>query len=73
MAHRLHIDWTRCAGRGLCHELLPEILDADDWGFPLATRGERAPLVPPALRSFAEQAVADCPRLALTLRPDARA
>ena len=22
---RLHIDWTRCDGRGLCTELLPEL------------------------------------------------
>ena len=24
---RLHIDWTRCEGRGSCVELLPEVLD----------------------------------------------
>ena len=32
----LHIDWTACDGRGLCSELLPEILTEDDWGYPLA-------------------------------------
>jgi ferredoxin len=29
---RLHIDWTGCDGRGLCTELLPELLDRDEWG-----------------------------------------
>ncbi|MGI9124601.1 MAG: ferredoxin, partial [Mycobacterium sp.] len=29
---KLHIDWTRCDGRGLCTELLPDVLDRDEWG-----------------------------------------
>jgi ferredoxin len=33
---RLHIDWTRCDGRGLCTELLDGILRRDPWGYPLA-------------------------------------
>jgi ferredoxin len=33
---RLHIDWTACDGRGLCAELLPELLLSDDWGYPVA-------------------------------------
>ena len=32
---RVHVDWTRCDGHGSCAELLPELLDTDDWGFPL--------------------------------------
>ena len=28
---KLHIDWTVCDGRGLCMELLPELLGRDDW------------------------------------------
>jgi ferredoxin len=32
----LHIDWTACDGRGLCTELLPDLLQRDDWGYPLA-------------------------------------
>ena len=66
-AQRLHVDWIRCGGRGLCHELLPELLVADDWGYPLSRTGDPAPAVPARLREHAERAVADCPRLALRL------
>jgi len=60
---RLHVDWTACDGRGLCAELLPELLGEDDWGFPVV-RGDRVPgtLVPAARR-----AVDRCPALALRL------
>ncbi|MFJ6416053.1 ferredoxin [Paeniglutamicibacter sp. NPDC091659] len=34
MRETLHIDWTRCDGRGLCVEVLPEVFDRDDWGYP---------------------------------------
>jgi ferredoxin len=30
----LTIDWTACDGRGLCSDLLPELLQPDPWGFP---------------------------------------
>ncbi|WP_405136392.1 ferredoxin [Nocardia sp. NBC_01388] len=65
-AQRLHIDWTRCDGRGLCHELLPEILDRDDWGYPLAVD---TLLIGPRYGAAARDAVALCPRLALALIP----
>jgi len=60
---RLRIDWTRCDGRGLCVELLPEVLRQDDWGYPLAERSD----VPAAVEPYARRAVRDCPRLALRL------
>ncbi|GGF24829.1 ferredoxin [Subtercola lobariae] len=71
----LHIDWTRCDGRGLCTELLPELLARDEWGYPLARTGsaagsaaERSDIaIPPALRGAAADAVALCPRQALKL------
>jgi len=63
----LHIDWTRCDGRGLCAELLPELLDRDDWGFPRARDGSRDIAVPRMLRRHASDAVAACPVLALRL------
>jgi ferredoxin len=68
---RLHIDWTACDGRGLCTELLPELLDRDDWGYPLPLAGDRDPDVPTVLIGPARQAVAQCPRLALRLLSDA--
>ena len=42
--HRLHIDWTACDGRGLCAELLPELLAEDDWGYPVPRDGMTEPL-----------------------------
>ena len=67
---RLHIDWTRCHGRGLCTELLPQLFERDDWGYPIAKDGAREPEVPASVLPEARKAVALCPRLALTLRAD---
>jgi ferredoxin len=64
---RLHIDWTACAGRGHCVELLPELLDVDDWGYPVPRDGERNPTIPSTLLANAAYAVTSCPRLALSL------
>lgn len=64
---RLHIDWTRCDGRGLCTELLPGLLARDDWGYPLARGGTREPVVPKRTLPDARRAVTRCPRLALSL------
>lgn len=67
----LHIDWTRCDGRGFCIELLPGLLARDDWGYPIAAGvepGHRSdvPVAAP-LQAAAADAVALCPRLALRL------
>ncbi len=67
---RLHIDWTRCDGRGLCTELLPRILTRDDWGYPMAFDGAREPTVPRQCLPDARRAVTRCPRLALSLIAD---
>ncbi len=71
MSERLHIDWTRCDGRGLCTELLPTLLDRDDWGYPLAkraTNGDRSNVpVRPANSEAAREAVHLCPTMALSL------
>ncbi len=64
---RLHIDWTACDGRGLCVELIPELLGRDEWGYPMSRAGEREPLVGPQLRKHAVRAVDACPMLALRL------
>jgi ferredoxin len=64
----LHIDWTACDGRGLCTELLPELLERDEWGYPRSRDGSREPAVPRSLRRAADDAVAACPLLALRLR-----
>lgn len=71
-AARLHIDWTRCDGRGLCTELLSDLLTRDDWGYPQARTADlniRSDLPISERRlEAAEEAVALCPLLALTLR-----
>ncbi|HEY7858156.1 MAG TPA: ferredoxin [Candidatus Nanopelagicales bacterium] len=58
----LKVDPIRCQAHGLCAELLPEVVDLDEWGYPLLP-GE----VPPLLLSEARAAAAGCPTLALRL------
>jgi ferredoxin len=67
MENRLHIDWTACDGRGLCAELLPELLAEDDWGYPVARDGAVETAVPQALEPSARRAIDRCPALALRL------
>lgn len=64
MNARLQIDWPACRGRGLCHEMLPELVDLDEWGYPIVTGP-----VPPGLTGQAREAVRACPTLALRLLP----
>ncbi|MBI3214038.1 MAG: ferredoxin [Mycobacterium sp.] len=66
-AVRLHIDWTRCDGRGLCTELLPTVLTRDEWGYPLVIDGSREPSITSGTVAAAVSAVDHCPRQALTL------
>ncbi|MCL2532665.1 MAG: ferredoxin [Nocardiaceae bacterium] len=63
----LHVDWTRCDGRGLCSELLPALIERDVWGYPLARDRTREPVVPTPMLKDARTAVSMCPRLALGL------
>lgn len=64
---RLHIDWTACDGRGLCAELLPELLAEDEWGYPVPRDGTPEPIVPGHLEARSRAAVDRCPALALHL------
>jgi ferredoxin len=63
---RLHIDWTACEGRGLCMELAPELLERDDWGYPLALAPRGSDVTAERL-AVAQEAVAACPKRALKL------
>lgn len=70
--HVLHINWTRCDGRGLCTELLPELLSRDRWGYPVPVDDDtiertNIPIADHRLAA-AKDAVRLCPTLALTLR-----
>ena len=62
---RLVVDPIVCDGHGLCAELLPELIELDDWGYPIL----RSPEVPRQLEAYARRAVAACPVLALKLLP----
>jgi len=66
-ATALHIDWTRCDARGSCTELLPELLRADRWGYPLAAGSGSDVPIPAHLEPAARDAVGLCPVLALRL------
>jgi ferredoxin len=69
----LIVDWTACQGRGLCVDLLPEILESDPWGFPKSRHEPPAAgpgslaAIPDELSPHARRAVHMCPRLALRL------
>ncbi len=71
MTERLHIDWTRCEARGLCLEIVPELLVGDDWGYPMSHDRSKAPVVARNVAVHARRAVTECPRLALSIRTDA--
>jgi NADH:ubiquinone oxidoreductase subunit F (NADH-binding)/ferredoxin len=64
---RLSVDWTRCRGHGLCAHLVPELMQMDSQGYPVALDMP----VPTWLEHNARQAVAMCPALALSLVPAA--
>jgi ferredoxin len=61
--NELAIDRIACDGYGMCAELLPELIDLDDWGYPIVRAGG----IPDALVDHARRAVAVCPVLALRL------
>lgn len=62
MTHQLRVDWPACKGRGLCFELLPEVVELDEWGYPVITADVDADLL-----ALAREAVRSCPTLALRL------
>jgi ferredoxin len=66
MDERLRVNPILCSGHGLCAELVPELIDLDEWGYPLLS----AEPVPRELRQLARRAVNDCPALALMLVRD---
>ena len=60
----LAIDRIRCDGHGVCADLVPEIIELDDWGYPII----RAGAIPQSVVAHARRAVAGCPTLALRLQ-----
>jgi len=62
---RLRVDWPACRARGFCHELLPDLVTLDEWGYPVV----EAPVEADRLAE-ARTAVRTCPTLALRLVTD---
>ena len=58
------INRIKCDGHGVCAELLPEMIELDEWGYPII---DPRP-VPDHLLAHARRAVAGCPMLALRLQ-----
>ena len=60
----LAIDRIKCDGHGVCADLLPEMIELDDWGYPIINAGA----IPAPVLSHAKRAVSGCPMLALRLQ-----
>ncbi|MGO8960440.1 MAG: ferredoxin [Streptosporangiaceae bacterium] len=58
----IQIDPIACTGHGLCADLLPELIELDEWGYPMLPDH-----VPADLAAHARRAVSSCPTLALKL------
>lgn len=61
---RLRVDPIACRAHGLCAELLPEVVDLDEWGYPILPDGKTGE-IPLGLEDIARNAVSACPTLAL--------
>jgi ferredoxin len=64
--YSLRVNPIACEAHGMCTELLPELITADPWGYPIVAPGH----VPDDLLPLARRAVTACPTLALILGRD---
>ena len=69
MSYRLRVNPITCEAHGMCHELLPERIDLDEWGYPIF---DSRPLEAEVLE-HARRAVQACPTFALLLVRDENA
>jgi ferredoxin len=60
----LRVNPIACTGHGVCAELLPELIELDQWGYPIVPRAELTDEALPLVR----RAVASCPALALVIQ-----
>ena len=54
-----------CDGRGLCHDAAPDLIELDEWGYPVLPGGGLRATLTRADRRAAEDATHACPVLAL--------
>jgi ferredoxin len=60
----LVVDRIKCDGHGVCADLVPEMIELDDWGYPII----RGDAIPQSVIPHARRAVSGCPTLALRLQ-----
>jgi ferredoxin len=63
MSDHLRVNPILCDAHGHCAELLPELIQLDEWGYPIISDEP----IPHGLEREARQAVSMCPRLALAI------
>jgi ferredoxin len=61
---RVVVDRDRCEGNGICVGIAPELFQLDDDEYAFVTVDP----IPADKEALAEQAIADCPRAALSRR-----
>jgi ferredoxin len=64
----LEVDSIGCRAHGICADVLPELIELDEWGYPILHRGA----IPPHLLVEAKRAAEACPALALRVAKSAR-
>ena len=65
MERRFRVDWIRCDGYGLCGDLVPDLIELDEWRYPIV----RQEAIAEDRSHDAQRAVDCCPRRALFLEP----
>jgi ferredoxin len=60
----VRVDPIACKAHGLCAEVFPELIELDDWGYPIIRNGG---VVPADREAYARLAADYCPTLALLL------
>jgi ferredoxin len=65
----LRVNPILCDAYGHCAELLPELIQLDEWGYPIVDDGA----IPQELVREARRTVSSCPRLALYIEQRAAA
>ena len=59
---RVVVDRDRCEGNAVCVGIAPDLFDLDDEDYVMVTKNP----IPVEQEALAEQAIAECPRAALT-------
>lgn len=59
---RVEVDRDRCEGNAVCVRIAPDVFDLDDDDYAVVTLDP----VPAERETLAEQAIAECPRAALS-------